>query len=99
MGGEREIKERYDYYGDEEGAGVEEEDKQSQEDPEYKDQFFEETAVGRPRREVSGRGIDCLEPTKGGKSYNTNTVTQFFQIKEPKGERFTYDYYKATVNT
>ena len=50
-------------------------------------------------RESAGRGIICLDQTIGGKSYETNTVTQFFQIKEPKGWRLTDEYYKATVDT
>ena len=36
---------------DEEGADLDEEEKQFQEDPEERDQSFEETATSRPRRE------------------------------------------------
>ena len=38
-------------------------------------------------------------PNIGGKSHETNTGTKFFQIKEPKGESWTDEYYKATVDT
>ena len=44
-------------------------------------------------------GIDRLEPTIEGKSQETKTVTNFFLIKEPKGERWTDEYYKATFET
>ena len=94
-----EVEEGYDDYGDEEGKDVEEEEKQSQEGQQEKDQSFEYTATGRPRREAAGRGIDHLEPTIGGKSYDTKTGTQFFQIKEPEVERYNDEYYKATVDT
>ena len=94
-----EVEEGYDDYGDEEGKDVEEEEKQSQEGQQEKDQSFEYTAPGRPRREAAGRGIDHLEPTIGGKSYDTKTGTQFFQIKGSKGQSWTDDYYKATVDT
>ena len=76
-----------------------EEEKQTQEGPEDKYKFFEETAAGRPKIESEGSGIDCLHPTIRGKSHETKTGTQFFQTKEPKGERWTYEYYKATVDT
>ena len=36
IGGESEVEEGYNYFGDEEGADVEEEDRQSQEGPELK---------------------------------------------------------------
>ena len=35
----------------------------------------------------------------GGKLHDNKTGSQFFQIKEPKGERWTDEYYKATVDT
>ena len=35
----------------------------------------------------------------GGGSHETKTGMQFLQIKEPKGERCTDEYYKATVDT
>ena len=77
---------------------MEEEEKQSQEGPEDRDKSFEETAIGRPRREAECRGIDCLGPTIGGKSHETKTGTHFFQIKELKGEIWTEEYYKETVD-
>ena len=43
--------------------------------------------------------IDRLDPTIGGKLHDTKTGTQFFHIKEPKRERWTDEYYKATVDT
>ena len=78
---------------------MEEEEKHSQEGQKEKCKSFEDTVTGRPRREASGRGIDHLRTTIGGKSHDTKTGTQFFQIKEPNGERWTDDYYKATVET
>ena len=54
---------------------MEEENKQSQEGPEGKDKSFEETATEIPRREASGKWIDCLDPTIGGKSHKTKTGT------------------------
>ena len=50
-------------------------------------------------REAADRGIDHLNPTIGKKTHDTKTGTQFFQIKEPKGERWTDEYYKATVES
>ena len=76
-----------------------EEEKQSQEYPEVKYKSFEETATVRTRIEAAGRGVDRLKPTIGGKLQETKTGTQFFQIKETKGEILTDDYYKATVDT
>ena len=90
--GESEVKEGSGDCGDEEGLDVEEDEKQSQEDPEEKYKSFEETETGRPRIEAAGRGIDCLEPAIGRKSHETKTGTQFFQIKELKGEILTYEY-------
>ena len=79
--GYSEVEEGYDYCGYEEGAYVEEEEKQFQEVPEDKDQSFEETSTGIPRIEAAGRVIYCLEPNIGDKLYETKTGTQFFQIK------------------
>ena len=44
-------------------------------------------------------GIDLHEPTIGGGYHETKIGTQFFQIKETKGERCTEEYYKAKVDT
>ena len=63
---------------------MEEEEKQSQENPEKKYQSFEDTATYKTRREASGRGFYRLKPNIGGKSHETKTVTQFFHIKVPK---------------
>ena len=71
---------------------VDEDEKQSQEGPEENDKSFEETSTGIPRREAEGGGIDRLEPTIGGKLHETKTGTQFFQIKEPKVDRWTDKY-------
>ena len=44
--------------------------------------------------------VDLHEPTIGGGGYHeTKTGTQFFRIKETKGERWTEEYYKTKVNT
>ena len=71
---------------------MDEEDKQSQEDPEDYIQSFEDTATGISRIAADGRGIDHLEPTIGGKSHETKTIMQFFQIEEPKGEIWNDEY-------
>ena len=81
MYGESEVEAGYDDCGDEEGADVEEEEKQQQEGPEYKYKSFEETETGIPRREAESGGIDRLETTIGGKFNETKTGTQIFQIK------------------
>ena len=73
--GESEVEEgSYDCV-DEEGAYVEEEEKQLQEGPDRKKKSFDETAIGRPSIEAEGRGIDRFDPTIGGKSHETKTGT------------------------
>ena len=42
--------------------------------------------------------IDYLDPNIGEKLHETKTGTQFFKIKGTKGEKWTEDCYKATVN-
>ena len=46
---------------------MDEEETQLQEYPEDKNQMFEETETGRPRREAAGRDIDIHDPIIGGK--------------------------------
>ena len=63
---------------------MEEEEKQLQEGQEEKYKSFLDTRTGIPRREASGRGIDHIEPTKGGKLHETNTGTHFPKSRNTK---------------
>ena len=62
--------------------------------------MFEETITGITRREASVRGIGRLDKTIGWERlHDIKTGMKFFQIKEPKGEIWTEEYYNATVYT
>ena len=78
---------------------MEEDKKQSQKYPEDKYKSFEEIETGRTSREAAGKGIGRLNPNIGVKFHETKTGKQFFQIKEPEGERWTDEYYKAIFDT
>ena len=70
---------------DEEGADVEEEDKQLQEGPEDKDQAFKETKTGIPSREAEDRGVYRLEPTIGGGGVmRPRLAHSFSESRDPK---------------
>ena len=83
---------------DEEGVDMDDEEAHTQDDPDDDRQSVEELVVNRPTWMASGRGIDRLEPTIGGKTHDNKTGMHFLLFEKPKEERWSDECYRKTVN-